>query len=729
MTSPFVLKIAVPVPLRGLFDYLPPKQGPVPVPGSRCEVEFGHRKLIGVVWDSGPASQAPASLKRVRRVIDDEPVLDPDLLALCQHVADYYHHPLGEVVATALPVLVRQGEQARVRGELFWCLTERGRYADPDALTRAPRQQQALRLLLEHPRGMAQPMLAALGITRDVMRALEARGWVELREAMPESRPPTQLLGEVPLSPGSEQLAAIRALREATGFAPYLLDGITGSGKTEVYLQAMEPLLEEGRQVLVLVPEIGLTPQTVRRFERRFNVPVVTLHSGLTDRERLHGWARARSGEARVVLGTRSAIFTPMPALGMVIVDEAHDLSFKQQDGLRYHARDLAVWRARLRGIPVVLGSATPSLETLQLAHDGRYRHLPLRERAGAARLPVLKLEDCRGLPPGMPLSPRSLETIGAAIAAGQQALVFINRRGYAPVIQCHDCGWQAECARCSSFLTWHRRRNQLLCHHCGHQRRVPRHCPSCGSANLFDAGSGTEKIADLLQQQFPAVPVIRVDRDSTSRKGALDRALERVHSGEPAILVGTQMLAKGHHFGRLVLAVILDADGGFLSADFRGPEHASQLILQVAGRTGRGEFPGEVLIQSRHPEHPLLHALLGGDYRRISEHLLEERRIAGLPPFGHLALIRSESLAASDGETLLGDAARQELDPRVQVFGPVPAPMERRQGRFRHQLLLRADHRAPLHQALDRLIAAIEAHPLGRKCRWHVDVDPQDLL
>ncbi|MDF1779758.1 MAG: primosomal protein N' [Alcanivoracaceae bacterium] len=726
---PAVLKIAVPAPLRRLFDYLPARSGDLPAPGCRVEVEFGRRTLIGVVCAIGEPEQPNQKLKSIKKVLDDTPVIDPDLLVLCQRIADYYHHPIGDVIATALPSLIRQGQDARVSGELFWCLTERGHYADVSALARAPRQQQALELLKQHRLGVAMPMLTALDIPRSALQALEKKGWAELREMIPEHLTSETLLSEVPLSASVEQQAAISALQEAKGFAPFLLDGITGSGKTEVYLQAMTPLLAAGKQILVLVPEIGLTPQTVRRFEKRFNVPVESLHSGMTDRERLHGWVRSRQGDAKIILGTRSAIFTPLQNPGMIIVDEAHDGSFKQQEGLRYNARDLAVWRARMLDIPVVLGSATPALETLYLAEQGRYRHLHLRERAGDANPPTLKLEDCRQLPGNTPISPRSLEAIRATLNAGQQVLVFINRRGYAPVIQCNDCGWQAECPRCDTFLTWHKSFGKLVCHHCEHERRVPAHCPSCGSSALTDAGSGTEKIAEQLQKALPKFPVLRIDRDTTRRKGALDEALSKAHAGGASVLVGTQMLAKGHHFANLALAIVLDADGGFLSADFRGPEHSSQLILQVAGRTGRAQHAGTVIIQSRHPEHPLLHTLLSGNYATIARTLLQDRQMTGLPPCGHLAMLRSESLKAAESFELLSDLASIEVDPRVQMLGPIPAPLERRQGRYRFQLLMRADHRAPLHGAIEQVLTVLEQHPLARRCRWNLDVDPLDML
>lgn len=725
-----VVKVAVPAPLRQLFDYLPIKGAALPTVGCRCEVSFGNRVLVGVVWGHEQSEVDASKLKSIRRVIDEQPLLDADLMALCEHAANYYHHPIGDVIATVLPVLLRQGNEALLPGRLEWQLTAQGRFAQPSALTRAPRQQQALELLQQHPAGLPADMLAGLDIQRTALVALEKKGWVTLSEVATTTSAPRSLMAAVPPTASTEQQAAIKAIQGAHSFAPFLLDGITGSGKTEVYLQAMTPLLEQKKQVLVLVPEIGLTPQTVRRFEKRFNVPVISLHSGLTDRERLHGWLRARRGEAGIILGTRSAIFTPLARPGLIIVDEAHDSSLKQQDGLRYSARDLAVWRARLLDIPVVLGSATPALETLQLARSGRYRHLKLNERAGNAAPPTLLLEDCRALPGRDPLSPNSLKAIEETLNNKQQALVFLNRRGYSPLIHCHDCGWEAECNHCSVHLTWHKSDNRLVCHHCGAQQRIPPHCPKCKSSNLGDAGSGTEKLEELLQAHLPDCTIIRVDRDSTRRKGSLDAALKKAHSGAPAILVGTQMLAKGHHFPNLTLAVILNADSGFLSSDFRGPEHAGQLILQVAGRTGREKIPGRVLIQSRHPEHPMLHILLSGDYGKLADALLGERRDIGLPPFGHLALIRVESAKVEEGMSLLGDIAQlEDLPEGVQLLGPIPAPIERRQGRFRSQLLLLGPDRPPLHRAIDILLARLTSHPLARRCRWHLDVDPTDLL
>ena len=725
-----VLQVAVPAPLRQLFDYLP-AGGPLPEVGCRCEVDFAGRRLIGMVLGHGQGD-GKHRLKPIRKVLDESPVLDADLLELCRRAASYYHHPIGEVIHTALPVLLRQGEPAELTGSMVWCLTARGRFAEPMALKRAPRQQQALELLAEHPKGLSGTMLASLGVSRQPLSALEKKGWLELVSETPAAPPEagSNPLAEVPLQANAEQDAAIRAIGAARGFAPWLLDGVTGSGKTEVYLQAMTEHLRAGRQVLMLVPEIGLTPQTLRRFRNRFSVPLTLLHSGLTDRERLQAWLDAREGRARIIIGTRSAVFVPLSKPGLIIVDEAHDSSFKQQDGFRYSARDLAVWRAQLLDIPIVLGTATPALETLHQAESGRYRHLRLTQRAGDALAPRLMLEDCRQLPANTPLSPGSLDAIGHTLKAGRQALVFINRRGFAPMLMCQDCGWQSECQRCDAHMTWHRAEHSLRCHHCGARQRVPSRCPGCGSPHLAEVGSGTERLEAILQERFPDYPVIRIDRDSTRRKGSLDKQLDEIRRGRPAVLVGTQMLAKGHHFSQLDLAVILDADTGFVSADFRGPEHATQLLLQVAGRTGRGQHPGQVIIQTRFPDNPLLRLLTRGDYPPLAEQLLTERRVAGLPPFGFLALVRCESLRPDQGMQLLAEASQSLGDtPGVDRLGPVPAPMEKRAGRYRQQLLLHSTSRKALHDAIHRLLPAIEQHPLARRCRWHLDVDPVEML
>lgn len=725
-----VLKVAVPVPLRQLFDYLPANNQLPPI-GSRCEVLFGRRRLIGMVWEYGEAEVAQHTLKPIERSLENTPLLPPDLLALCRKSSAYYHHPIGEVISTVLPASLRKGESAIARGELIWRLTAKGKHADASLLTRAPRQQEALLCLQQHPQGLSRPALTSFDINSQALNALEKKGWAELIELTPQITQWQQqpLMREPHLAANNEQARAISAIDQATHFTSFLLDGITGSGKTEVYLQTIAKRLHAGQQVLVLVPEIGLTPQTIQRFKQRFNVPIQVLHSGLTDRERLQAWQMAAAGQAAIIIGTRSAIFTPMQQLGLIVVDEAHDTSFKQQDGFRYSARDLAIWRAQLLDIPVILGTATPTLENLHSAKQGRFTHLRLRQRTGNAQAPTIHIEDCSHLNPLTPLSEQSLNTIRHTLKQGRQALVFINRRGYAPLLMCGDCGWQSECPHCDAHMTWHRVAKQLRCHHCDTQRPIPQRCPSCGSHHLLDRGAGTEKLEELLAAQFPKQLLVRIDRDTTRRKGSLAKQLASIHQGEPCVLIGTQMLAKGHHFSNLDLAVMLEADAGFMSADFRGPEQAAQLILQVAGRTGRTNKPGKLLIQTRQPDNPLLRLLCQGDYHRFAQELMKERELAGLPPFGHLALFRAESIQPTDAQNLLEAAAiplwqLQDL----MVLGPAPAPMERRQGRYRAQLLLLARERSTLHAYIPTLISTLSQHPLARRCRWHLDVDPVDL-
>lgn len=725
-----VLKVAVPVPLRQLFDYLP--KGPhLPCIGSRCEVQFGRRRLIGVVWEHGTASVAANTIRPILRSLDEKSVLPPDLLTLCEKAAQYYHHPIGEVLQTALPASLRKGESATYEGELVWRITAAGGHADLDGLNRAPRQKEALLCLQQHNQGLSRPALTSLDISSQALNALAKKGWVELisqplATATWQNNP---VLGEAPLTANAEQQAAIDTLLAAKGFNTHLLDGVTGSGKTEVYLQVMAKHLSAGKQVLMLIPEIGLTPQTIQRFKKRFNVPIHVLHSGLTDKERLYAWQMAADGQAAIIIGTRSAVFTPLAQPGIIIVDEAHDTSFKQQDGFRYSARDLAIWRAQILNIPIVLGTATPTLENLHAAQEGRFQHLRLAQRTGQAQEPIIQLEDCSQLSPAEPLSEYSLNALQHTLDKGRQALVFVNRRGYAPLLLCGDCGWQSECPHCDAHMTWHRLARELRCHHCDTQRPIPSRCPQCGSHHLLDRGAGTEKLQQILEQRFPKHDLIRIDRDSTRQKGSLAKQLELVHQGKPCILVGTQMLAKGHHFSRLDLAVMLEADAGFMSADFRGPEQAAQLILQVAGRTGRTDNPGRLLIQTRQIDNPLMQLLSQGDYHRFAMQLMQERRLAGFPPFGYLALFRAESIQQDQPSTLLEAAATPLLQQHeVMVLGPAPAPMERRQGRFRSQLLLLAPERKALHRIIPSIIASIQGHPLSNRCRWHVDVDPVDL-
>jgi primosomal protein N' (replication factor Y) len=531
------------------------------------------------------------------------------------------------------------------------------------------------------------------------------------------------------LSP--EQHHAVDTVRQVGDrYACFLLEGVTGSGKTEVYLQLIAPLVAAGRQTLVLVPEIGLTPQLVERFRTRLGLEICVLHSGLSETQRLQAWRRAAGGQARLILGTRSAIFTPLRHPGLIIVDEEHDGSFKQQDGLRYSARDLAVWRGHTLNVPVVLGSATPSLESLYNVEQGRYRHLTLPQRAGNAQPPQVRLLDLRGRTMYGLLSDALVDAIGRHLRDGGQILVFLNRRGYAPVLLCHACGWVAECRRCDARMTVHRGHGQLRCHHCGSQRPVEHYCPACGSSELLGIGEGTERVEQALKEQFPDQRVLRIDRDTTRRKGALEQALEAAQSGEARILLGTQMLAKGHHFPGITLVAILDADQGLFSTDFRASERMAQLIIQVAGRAGRADRRGEVLVQTHHPDHPLLLQLVEKGYPAFAVTALEERRETLLPPYASMALLRAEAADPQHPRAFLEQAralAGTLREDTVQLWGPVSAPMERRAGRYRAQLLLQTAQRGALQRLLGLWVPQLDGLKTARRVRWSIDVDPVD--
>lgn len=649
-----------------------------------------------------------------------------------------YQHSLGDTFSWALPALLRQGEAAEARQERFWQLAEGARADDP-RLARAPRQREALKTIAQHPHGVPHSLLGKLQLNRDSLELLLDKRLLRIdsrRRSQSRSHSGSWLL-QSELALNSEQRAAFEAIRAGLGgFQAFLLAGVTGSGKTEVYLQLIHQVLAAGKQALVLIPEINLGPQTLARFEQRFNARIALLHSSVNDRERLDAWLAARDGEADIVIGTRSALFTPLKNPGLIIIDEEHDASYKQQEGLRYHARDLALLRARQENLPIVLGSATPSLESLHNAHAGRYALLKLTRRAGGAQPPRFLRLDVKSRPLDSGISGPLQQAIAQTLAAGQQVLVFLNRRGFAPTLLCHDCGWLSQCPRCDARMTLHQRHHELRCHHCGHVERPPSNCPQCAKVDLRPVGAGTERAEERLGILFPDYPVLRIDRDSTARKGAMEQLFGTINRGEPCLLVGTQMLAKGHHFPRVTLVAILDADGGLFSADFRASERMAQLIVQVAGRAGRAEEPGRVIIQTHLADHPLLVQLTEQGYFAFAEQALSERRAAGLPPFSHLALLRAEAHRPGQAEEFLEQAcslAERLLDELqlsgIELLGPVPAPMERRAGRYRAQLLLQGNSRAPLHRLMSAWLVQLEQLPGGRAVRWSLDVDPIDLF
>jgi primosomal protein N' (replication factor Y) (superfamily II helicase) len=732
MTGAFAT-VAIPSPLRRAFDYAIPRGlGDGLTRGCRVLVPFARTRQVGVVLarHDEPAV-AVAKVRSITEVLDAQPLLDEVTVKLLEWASGYYHHPIGEVMQSALPTLLRRATSGHARGPKQWTMTAAGAALPLDSLNRAPRQADALRLLAEHP-GLARAELEALtpGAGAGLV-ALQRKGLVEACEQGEVLPALTPVLG-FELNP--EQHHAVQALTAARAFEVFLLDGVTGSGKTEVYLQFAAAVLARGQQVLVLVPEIGLTPQMITRFRRRLGATLVVLHSGLAAAARRNAWLAAQSGRADVVLGTRSSVFTPMPRLGGVIVDEEHDLSYKQQDGFRYSARDVALVRARMADTPIVLGSATPALESLYNTTQARSTRLVLRQRAGVAVPPHIEIVDIRAARIEGHISPGLLRAIEQTLAAKAQVLLFVNRRGFAPALICHECGAVHDCPRCDARMVLHRAAGVLRCHHCGRETRTPRACGECESTELRPVGLGTERLEQELSRRFPGATIDRIDRDTTRKRGTLEASLDSAHSGSTQILVGTQMLAKGHDFPGVTLVGILDADSGLFSTDFRASERLAQLILQVAGRAGRAERPGRVLIQTHQPEHPLLHSLVRASYAEFASMALQERQEAGFPPYAALALLRAEAPLSEACTAFLIAAAQlarqynSDYNLDVDVLGPVPAPMERRQGRHRAQLLFRADTRAPLHRLLRPFSAQLETMALARKVRWSLDVDPQDM-
>ncbi|ANO49902.1 primosomal protein N' [Woeseia oceani] len=734
MSPPPVLKVAVNVPLSRLFDYLPPK-GVDPArlqAGVRVTVPFGRQQQSAVVMEVADSSELPHSkLKRALALQDEETLLGADDLWLIRFTSEYYHHPVGEVVAAALPTLLRQARPLIPTTEQV-VLTPAGRNASDAVLSRrAPKQAELLDALLRRGKATVSELDERLPQWRRSRKALLDKGWIQIDEIADVPPPPGREAAEPGPELNREQRAVLADMRSHADFRVTVLDGVTGSGKTEVYLHRMQDVLAQDKQVLILVPEIGLTPQFVRRLRRRLGIEPLLLHSSLTDNERLNAWRMARDGSAPLLLGTRSAIFTPLARPGLIVVDEEHDSSYKQQEGLRYSARDLAVARAKQLNIPVILGSATPSLETLQRCRQAAYRHQVLSQRAGNAAPPLLRLVDLARYPSNDGLSDPLLRALDKHLGENGQALIFLNRRGFAPTLICGGCGKIAECNRCDARMTVHAARNALHCHHCGARRALDASCSDCGSA-CRPLGQGTERIEGVLAARYGDESVTRIDSDSTRLKGTMDKALARATSGDARILVGTQMLSKGHHFPKLTLVGVVNADQGLFSTDFRGGERLAQSLTQVAGRAGRERRQGEVIIQTAFASHPFWNRLLSGGYADVADYSLAEREAAAWPPYSRLALIRASAMQRDHTHEFL-NAARNKAEQlgfdQVRLLGPVSAPMERRAGRYRAQLLLQSGSRQALHGLLDALVLALESSKSGRRVRWSVDVDPVELF
>lgn len=629
------VRVAVPVHLYDTFDYtLTKAQYERAQVGSRVAISFGRQNLIGIITEKVDPQETFTGnfqLKAISELLDDEPILDEQVLNLLTWSAQYYQFPIGEVMQTALPALLRQGKPMDVLFHLWKIIPCDNAEA---LLKRSIKQQDAYQILKLHPAGTTENILNLSGVETATLKALQKKGLVDCTLEPHDFSPAPVQLAQMPLTLNEDQKKATQHVLNAQHqYQAFLLDGLTGSGKTEVYLHIMHEVLKQGKQVLVLVPEIGLTPQTISRFKSRFNCDIALLHSGLNDSKRLQAWQQAQTGKASIILGTRSAIYTPLPRLGLIILDEEHDLSYKQQEGFRYHARDVALYRGHLQGCPVLLGSATPSIDSYHLVETGKLTALQLNQRAGHALLPKMHLIDLKIVKKQHGISQPLIEQIKNTLARKEQVLIFLNRRGYAPVLVCESCGWQANCPHCDAHFTLHTQPYSYLhCHHCGTVHRLPDHCPECQQKSLKTLGAGTAKVEEHLQELFPDHDVIRVDRDSTSRVGSWQKIYDRIQQNKPSILLGTQMLAKGHHFPHVTLVAILYIDAGLLSVDIRAPERTAQLIVQVAGRAGRGEHKGHVYLQTLRPDHPLLTTLIEKDYRAVAKQTLAERKVALLP-------------------------------------------------------------------------------------------------
>lgn len=732
---PYRLRVAVPVHIFDLLDYqVDAEQFAQAVIGTRVSVPFMNKQCIGIIVEKLD-SQVPFTerfqLKAVHKIFNEPALFDHHTLHVLRWAAQYYQAPVGEVILSALPVFLKQGRP-------FLLLAYHWKAVAISDETPLPKKNsqlyQAWQTLQLHKHGASESILNMSQVTTAQLKALEKRGLVTCFQEKIDFSPLAVQLAQMPLDANPEQLLAIQQIRQALPhYQSFLLDGITGSGKTEVYLQVMQTVLEQGKQVLVLVPEIGLTPQTIDRFKARFHTHMSVMHSGLNDSQRMQAWQAAQSGKASIILGTRLAIFCPIPQLGLIILDEEHDTSFKQQDGFRYHARDVALYRAQKQQCPIILGTATASFESLALVAQHKMTRLELKQRAGNATPPTFKLIDLKAQTTKKLLSDPLIHAITQALNQQHQVLVFINRRGYAPVFMCSTCGWQADCPHCDAHLTLHHHpRHQLQCHHCGYLCQLPTSCPACQAADaLKPIGSGTARIEEHLQELFPETPILRVDRDTTQQARSWQKIYAQAHRSGAAIFLGTQMLAKGHHFPYVSLVTILDIDAGLLSVDFRAPERTAQLIMQVAGRAGRGHIRGQVLLQTLRPEHPLLQTLIKQGYSAFAQLALHERQLARFPPFRYAAMLRVESQDHAFNLQFLQRAMQNWSvfgQCEIEFWGPIAAPMAKRAGFYRTDLLLFADSRQSLQQHIRPWWQWVFKQPRKFQLRLTIDIDPQDL-
>jgi primosomal protein N' (replication factor Y) (superfamily II helicase) len=718
------IKVAIPVHVNGLFDYLPGVE--IPSIGSRVLVPFGRRSLVGIVIDNNSQSNLQRSkLKEIVACMDKSPILTGKDVDCVVWASSYYHEPIGLVAATFVPSLLRQADSAGKVEVKHYALNK-----DASCKGLSKKQQELYKLLANKKQAISYWDILSSGFRDKTVSALVAANIIEPVVNTACCDLSSKILpSKVDLN--LEQRAAVENILESNNYSTFLLEGITGSGKTQVYLETIAAAIAAGGQALVLLPEIGLTPQTLRRFQDKFDLKIAVIHSRLTEIERLSAWMQAYTGEARLVIGTRSAVFTPMPDLKIIVVDEEHDLSFKQQSGFRYSARDIAVVRAKTLDIKIILGSATPALESYNNVAVGRYKSLQLTHRAGGANLPDISLIDMRGKKLKYGLSENLIKAIERHIKNECQVLLFLNRRGYSPVLFCHNCGWSAECKRCDSNYTYYKDKNSLSCHRCNSRRSAPSQCGKCNSDSLCDVGVGTEKLEAGLKEIFPEVQITRVDRDVVSASNPLEVVLDDAYQGKSQILVGTQMLAKGHHLPKLTLVAVIDADGALYSSDFRATEKLMQTVVQVAGRSGREDIKGEVMIQTHLPDNRFLQSALHEGYSKYVTLALAERAQASLPPYASLALLNAEAMDAGlpiDFLAMVREKASAYISPGIAVLGPMAAALPKKSGKYRAHLLLHGMSKVALQQFLRQLLGEIASMKYSSKVRWHLDVDPQEM-
>tara|TARA_Y100000741_G_scaffold222959_1_gene170140 strand:+ start:647 stop:2857 length:2211 start_codon:yes stop_codon:yes gene_type:complete len=728
-----LVEVLIPIPLMEKFSYLPPKNNSnLLKQGSRVLVPFGKRTLVGVVWSF---SDRDKSLKRkykhIKEVLDEVPLLDTNSIHLAEWSSRYYHYPLGEIISYFFPPSLRKGKEAKFRESQYLELTSKGSFLDEEALSRAPIQQKLISILKDK-KEITLKSAQAFGVSNVVINGLIEKGFVNRfsRELSPYKKLENKQLSS-PKQLNPEQNKAVNAIKKAKDKnTTFLLDGITGSGKTEVYLQAIQEVINEGKQALILIPEIGLAPQAEERFREYFGDRVMSFHSAKNEREKVDAWLGASRGLVDIIIGTRSSVFLPMKNLGIIVVDEEHDLSFKQMEKFRYSARDMALYRAKLEKIPVVLASATPSLETLKNVQEEKYKVLKLNKRATGASLPTFHAVDLKGKELHEGLSKELLEATQTELDKGNQVLIFLNRRGYAPSLICKVCGWISNCDRCDALMTVHKNPLKLHCHHCEAQKPYPSKCQSCGSDDFLTYGFGTERVEEFLRGYFPNTKTLRIDSDSTRKKESLNEYFDEIKKGEPIILLGTQLLAKGHHFPNVTLVGIIDADSGLFSADFRGSERVAQLMTQVSGRAGRDKKPGRVILQSYCLDHPQIEEIITGSYEKFAKRLLEERKSYKIPPFSFQAKVFAESPKSLVSRDFILNILNQskiekQISSNVRIVGPLPSIMEKKSGVYRWELSIFSSSRSNLHKFLDVMQSRLYEPKLTKQVRWSIDVDP----